>query len=116
MVRIADGTRTRTPTTPDDRAETLKGAAFSDCPEGQTRHNHRGFSIDDTVRCQRIQQIALFLARAVFVGQTCAIGAFEEFGDLFAGVAFSVLPACDLSLASIESLAWLFPRGSLRLT
>ena len=71
--------------------------AFSDCPERQTQHDYREFSIDGAVRCQCIQQIAPFLDRAVGVGQTCAVGAFDEFGELFAGIVLSGLPTCNLS-------------------
>ena len=47
---------------------------------------------------QRIQQIALFFDRAAVVSQTCTIGAFDEFRDLFAGIALSVLPVCNLRI------------------
>ncbi len=64
--------------------------------KGQTKHNDRNFSIDDAVRCHRIRQIALFLDCSALIGQTCAIGAFEEFDEFSNRIHLSALPVGDL--------------------
>jgi len=90
-------------TVPSSRYVPPRSTINNICPicdgrEWQTKHDLGNFSIDDAVRCQHIQQITFFLDRADFIGQTCAIGAFDDFGEIFYDVAVSALPFLNLSL------------------